>query len=408
MKNLVEEQYTNWVYPLPVEDMRQAVSGGYYEYGDPSRYWPKFWPRKRGCPERLDILVAGCGTNQAAYYAVKNPNWNILGVDLSDSSLAHQEKLKQKHGLSNLTLLKHDLTKVAALGKDFDFITSTGVLHHLPDPDLGLKALKSVLRKDGVINLMVYGKSLRLGVYVMQEFFKVLGFEQTQKDVDLVRVLLESLPEDHIVRRYTKVATDLNYDAGIVDTFLHPQDTAYYAGEVFDFAKRAGLEFYAWIDNLLYSLEASVPDSHPIKNRLQTLSLKDKSQLADFLIMNQGAHRFCVANPEYASENKIEFDGVQFLKSTVTPAHEFKIHQPSNPSLKQNAKCSRGETQFEMDYRLADIFSKMKLDNDFETVLSPLKSNPLEYEAAIQVARKGFEELWQRGHVHILLPENVN
>ena len=406
MKNLVEEQYKNWVYPLPVEDMRQAVSGNYREIGDPLLSWPIFWPRKRACPEKMDILIAGCGTNQAAYYAVRNPNWNILGIDLSDSSLAHQEKLKQKHGLNNLTLLKHDLTKVAELGKDYDFITSTGVLHHLPDPDLGLKALKSVLRKDGVINLMLYGKSLRLGVYIMQEFFKILCFQQTQKDVDLVRVLLASLPEDHIVRRYTKVANDLNYDAGIVDTFLHPQDTAYYASDVFDFAERAGLVFHAWLDNLLYSLEASVPNSHPIKNRLQNLSLKDKSQLADLLVMNQGTHRFCVVNPEYASENKIDFDGDQFLKNTVIPALEFKVLQPSNPSLKQNAKCSRGEARFEMDYRLADIFSKMKLDNNLETILSPLKSNPFEYEAAIQVARKGFEELWQRGHIHILLPEN--
>lgn len=406
MKNLVEEQYTNWVYPLPVEDMRQAVTGGYFEYGDPSLYWPKFWPRKRACPEKMDILIAGCGTNQAAYYAVRNPNWNILGVDLSDSSLAHQEKLKQKHGLSNLTLVKHDLTKIADFGKDFDFITSTGVLHHLPDPDAGLKALKSVLREDGVINLMVYGRSLRLGVYVMQEFFKTLGFQQTQKDVDLVRTLLDSLPEDHITRRYTKVASDLHYDAGIVDTFLHPQDTAYFAGEVFDFADRAGLEFYGWIDNLLNSLEASVPESHPIKDRLKNLSLKDKSQLCDLLVMNQGTHRFCVAHPEYVSKNKILFDGDDFLQNTVIPDRQFKILQPSNPSLKQNAKCSRGESSFEMDYRLAEIFSKMRVDNNFETVLSSLKSNPVEYEAAIQVARKGFEELWQRGHVHILLPEN--
>jgi 2-polyprenyl-3-methyl-5-hydroxy-6-metoxy-1,4-benzoquinol methylase len=140
----------------------------------------------------MDILIAGCGANQAAYYAVRHPKSKILAIDLSESSLAHQEKLKQKHGLKNLTLLKYDLTKVEELEKDFDFITSTGVLHHLPNPDVGLKALKRVLRKDGVINLMLYGRSLRLGVYVMQEFFKLLGFEQKKDDVDLVRSLQNS------------------------------------------------------------------------------------------------------------------------------------------------------------------------------------------------------------------------
>ena len=122
--------------------------------------------------------------------------------------------------------------------------------------------------------------------------------------------------------------------------------------------------------------------------------------------MNQGTHRFCVAHPEYISQNQIRFDADEFLKYTVIPDREMKMLQSSNPALKQNAKYSRGNANFEMDYRLAQIFAKMDVNNDFETVLSTLKANPVEYEAAIRVARKGFEELWQRGHVHMLLPES--
>jgi len=45
------------------------------------------------------------------------------------------------------------------------------------------------------------------------------------------------------VKRYTNIATDLHYDAGVVDTFLHRVDQSYYVKDVYAFARRAGLEF---------------------------------------------------------------------------------------------------------------------------------------------------------------------
>ena len=66
MSELVENQYREWVYPLPVDDMREAIANGsYWEIGDPSLYWPLFWPHQRDA-DKLDILVAGCGTNLQA------------------------------------------------------------------------------------------------------------------------------------------------------------------------------------------------------------------------------------------------------------------------------------------------------------------------------------------------------
>jgi cyclopropane fatty-acyl-phospholipid synthase-like methyltransferase len=52
----------------------------------------------------LDILIAGCGTNQAAVFAYTNRTARIHAVDISQSSLNHQQYLKDKHGLQNLEL----------------------------------------------------------------------------------------------------------------------------------------------------------------------------------------------------------------------------------------------------------------------------------------------------------------
>jgi 2-polyprenyl-3-methyl-5-hydroxy-6-metoxy-1,4-benzoquinol methylase len=45
---------------------------------------------------------------------------------------------------------------VAELGMSFDQIVCTRFLHHLPDPDEGLKALRGALKVDGALHLMVY------------------------------------------------------------------------------------------------------------------------------------------------------------------------------------------------------------------------------------------------------------
>jgi len=52
----------------------------------------------------LDILIAGCGTNQAAVFAFMNPDAKVVAVDISQPSLDHQQYLKDKHGLFNLEL----------------------------------------------------------------------------------------------------------------------------------------------------------------------------------------------------------------------------------------------------------------------------------------------------------------
>lgn len=406
MSNVVEEQYKQWVYPLPIEDMAEAIqSGKYWEIGDPALYWPLFWPRKRALG-KLEILVAGCGTNQAAYYACRHRDCKVVGVDLSESSLAHQEKLKKKHNLENLTLIKMDLTRIAELGQAFDFITSTGVLHHLPDPDKGLAALQSVLKPEGVMNIMVYGTSLRLGVYVMQDFFKTLGLRQTSEDLELVKAVIASLPPEHVVQRYVKVADDLGYDAGMVDTFLHQQDRSYYVNEVYDFAHKAQLEFLSWCDPIEYSLENHVPAAHPIWSKFKDLTPRQAAHACDLLTQNRGTHRFALAHPDYVQKNQIPFDEVGFLDCTVMTRPDLKVIEASDHAKQQNAKCQRRTYDFEVDYRLALLMQKM--DNGKKTLreaIAGLGLSEQEQGNALRIAQTGFKQLWSQGHVFVLLPE---
>ena len=412
MEHKVEEQYTNWVYPDPIEDMQAAIAKGeYLEIGDPLMYWPLMWPHKRSI-DKLDILVAGCGSNQAAYYACRNPNWNVLGIDLSDSSLAHQKKLKDKHNLSNLRLEKLDLTKIKSLGLDFDFITSTGVLHHLPEPDEGLAALQSVLRLEGVINLMVYGTSLRLGVYMMQEVFRMLKFDQTKSDVDIVRATVDSLHPEYVLKRYMKAGYDLKYDAGMVDTFLHPQDRSYSVKELFAFTRKAGLEFLSWCDPSEYCLEMAIPAAHSLWARINSNKLRneEKYHIHDLLVQDRGTHRWLCAHPEYVKKYKVTFEISEFLKYSLLLHRTTKIVKSSDLQNKNNAVFKRSnfntEYQFEISHDLAlviNVLSKGK--KNIDEALASLNLEPNTQSEMIQKLIPEIKSLYESGHIYVLLPE---
>ena len=72
MTEIVARQYHAWVYPKPVEDMQAAIDGGYYEFGTPRLFRPLLWPERRSL-QGLKVLIAGCGTNQAAFNALSLP-----------------------------------------------------------------------------------------------------------------------------------------------------------------------------------------------------------------------------------------------------------------------------------------------------------------------------------------------
>ena len=67
---------------------------------DPDFLGRAYWPHRRP-REDLRILVAGCGPNSAARYAYRHRKSTVVGVDISEASLAHARCLKEKHGLTH-------------------------------------------------------------------------------------------------------------------------------------------------------------------------------------------------------------------------------------------------------------------------------------------------------------------
>lgn len=243
--DVVSRQYERWTYPPPIHDL-QAWSAGNWEWFDPSHAHKVLWPDKPHRPE-LDILIAGCGTNQAAVFAYNNPQSRVVAVDISQASLGHQQYLKDKHGLWNLELHQLPIEELSTLGLDFDLVVSTGVLHHMADPKVGMKAVADQLRPDGVAAIMLYARYGRIGIEILEGVFQELGLEQSDESIQVVRDAVRMLSPEHPVRPYLKIAGDLASDSGLVDTFLHGRAKSYDVDGCIELADSAGLDFQGWL-----------------------------------------------------------------------------------------------------------------------------------------------------------------
>ncbi len=281
----VARQYERWRYPEPIHDLAAWVESN-WEWFDPIHAHRILWPDRAYKPD-VDILIAGCGTNQAAVFAFTNPLANVVAVDVSQPSLDHQQYLKEKYGLANLQLHLLPIEELPALGRDFDLIVSTGVLHHLADPLRGMKALAGCLRRDGVLAAMLYAKYGRIGVELLQSVFDDLGLRQDDASVQLVKETIVSVSPDHPVKSYLKIARDLPSDAALVDTFLHSRDRSYTVDACIDLVAAAGLLFQGWLlkapyyphdwsggENRFYPVVNALPDAKlwSVMERIQTLN----------------------------------------------------------------------------------------------------------------------------------------
>jgi SAM-dependent methyltransferase len=266
----VQDFYDRYPYPPPVESLDQYRRA----WQDPRKRradYHLFWPA-RSYKENYSVLIAGCGTSQAAKHALRWPAAQVTGIDISTTSVQWTKTLKRQHNLANLQVHQLPIDRVTELRTSFDQIVCTGVLHHLADPDAGLAALRGVLKPDGVMHLMVYAPYGRTGVYMLQEFCRRVGIRATDEGIGDLIAALRSLPQGHPLETLLREAPDFQHEAALADALLHPQDRAYSVPQLFDFIQRAGLTFGRWVKQAPYSARCGVMARLPQSVRMAELS----------------------------------------------------------------------------------------------------------------------------------------
>ena len=120
-----------------------------------------------------------------------------------------------------------------------------GVLHHLRQPEAGLKALASLLKPGALLHLFLYADGGRWEIHRTQRALMAMCVGTGAEGLRLGRQLLAELPEHNRLRRHheQRWAIDCAADANFADMYLHPQETSYNLERLMTFVASADLEF---------------------------------------------------------------------------------------------------------------------------------------------------------------------
>jgi SAM-dependent methyltransferase len=300
----VRDFYTHHPYPPPVGNLDRARD----EWRDANRHradYHLFWPHR---PYRadLDILIAGCGTWQSAKYAVCRPDARVTGIDVSPASLDHTEHLKRKYSLVNLDILALPVERATELGHSFDLIVCTGVLHHLADPDAGLRALCQVLKPDGVMYLMVYAPYGRAGVYMLQDYCRKLAIGTSEQEIRDLMAVLNVLPQHHPLAQLLRGSRDAGNPDAIADALLNPRDRSYSVPQLFEFLSRNDLTFERWHSQAPYLPQCGAIATTPHALRLAALPEQERYAAMELWRGAMAGHSVIVSRRD--AEERLRFD----------------------------------------------------------------------------------------------------
>jgi ubiquinone/menaquinone biosynthesis C-methylase UbiE len=320
----VRQQYEWFPYPDydPDWDRPQLLVSGHL-----SLMCEVLWAGKKS-PEGLRVLDAGCGTGSPLVAMAMNyPQADITAVDFSETSLNKARWLAKEHGVKNVRFYHLAIEQLPELDLTFDFVSASGVLHHLPDPAAGLKAIGQVLDPQGAVSIMLYGKYGRTGVYMMQEALKLMSEEKGHplepEQIRFAHQLAQQVPARGREMQEGK-------EAGIVDLLLHANDIPFDVPAVYKLCLDAGMQFHRWLFPLIYNADNYFNDPFLLNRMVKTnMPRPHQEEIAELAHGRNSKHSFFAVNKEFVSpEISIANGNWRNLHAKLTPCMAWNRTMP--------------------------------------------------------------------------------
>jgi SAM-dependent methyltransferase len=387
MHDEVSAFYEMHPYPPAVDDVV-----AYRRFWDDARRRTEahfFWPAQAYRDDR-SILVAGCGTIQAAHYALRWPHARVVGIDVSAAGVTSTQALKRKYALDNLDVYQLPIERAPELGRSFEYVVCTGVLHHLEDPDAGLRALRDVLAPDGALHLMVYAPYGRTGVYMLQEYCRRVGLTAIDTDIHDLAASLRALPPDHPLVPLLRNSPDFASTEGMADALLHPRDRAYTVPQFLGLLEGADLAFGRWIRQAPYLPQCGAFASTPQAARLAALPLPEQYAAIELFRGTMTRHG-AVAYPH----DRTRTPSIDFA-SDAWPAY-VPIRLPETVAVRERLPAGASAVLINRNHTSTDLY--LPIDAPRERLLDGIDGRSTIAEIAggrdRELARAFFEQLWQ-------------
>ncbi len=250
-----ESPYPRWIRAAPVG--KPVTIDGYLR-----RRFPLVPLRNVAKKSDVEILVAGCGTGQHSIETAQRfKGAQVLAIDLSLTSLCYAKRKTRELGLNNIEYAQADILQLESIGRAFDIIEASGVLHHLADPFAGWLLLLSMLRPGGFMRLGLYSKLARQELADARRFIAQRDDRPSAENIRRCRQELAGLEDGTSPKRATEFP-DFFTTSACRDLLFHVQEHQLTLPEIGTFLTQNRLEFLGFdiTDHVLRNFRRRFPD----------------------------------------------------------------------------------------------------------------------------------------------------
>jgi 2-polyprenyl-3-methyl-5-hydroxy-6-metoxy-1,4-benzoquinol methylase/tetratricopeptide (TPR) repeat protein len=196
--------------------------------------------------QAFDTLIAGCGTGLSTIeFARQAPRARIVAIDLSLASLSYAKRMAQSFGLTSIEFAQADLTKLGSLGRTFDVIDASGVLHHLADPWQGWRVLLSLLRPGGAMQVGLYSEAARQNIVAARALIAERGYRPIAEDIRRCREAI--IGSDDPLLRSVMQSEDFFATNECRDLLFHVEEHRIALPEIKSFLAESGVQFAGFL-----------------------------------------------------------------------------------------------------------------------------------------------------------------
>jgi len=245
------------------------------------------------------------------------------------------------------------------------------------------------------MHLMVYARYGRAGIYMLQEYCRLLAIGTSEGDLRDLRSTLDALPPNHPIASVLEKAKDLRRLDAIADAFLHPRDRAYTVPELYSWLERCEMSFGRWYEQAPYLPQCGVMGTARHAESVGRLSEPAQHAAAELFRGTMTQHNFVAYRTDRSTAPQpINFVGQQW-KNWIPIRLPWTICvrdrcPPGSVAVLLNPVHKHPDLVLPMQAAEADLFDQIDGKRTFGAILQSCGKN----EAADR-APGFFQKLWR-------------
>ena len=185
------------------------------------------------------FIEVGSGTSQLSLSLAHGTNNSIIAFDSTLESLKLGKKFADINNIGNVSFVNADIFQDPFKEKTFDFVWSSGVLHHTKNSKDAFKIISKWLKPEGLIIIGLYNKFGRFRTHFRQKIYNFLG------KGDLARYFVKIFDPN-----LRKSRSKEQEEAWIKDQYEHPIERSHTIDELLDWFTEEEIVFLGSIPDV--------------------------------------------------------------------------------------------------------------------------------------------------------------